>query len=143
MGIYFDYDFKNGKEVERKEKCYLCENENILYAEYYILEGDVYKLYKDSRKIVRGHEVPVGSRVHAICDDCYASVPSEEELVEKILAKRLEEKKSEIKKQLKELLSKIESKKQEIELKEKELAVLRDEVKELEAQVAELEKSLG
>lgn len=142
MGVYFDYDFKNGKEVERKEKCYLCENENILYAEYYILEGDVYKLYKNSRKIVHGHEVPVGSRVHTVCESCYQSVPTEEELVEKILAKRLEEKKSEIKKQLKEILSKIDSKKQEIELKEKELNVLRDELKELESQAAELEKSL-
>lgn len=56
MGIYFNFDFKNGKEVEQPERCYICGRPDVLYAEYYVLDGDVYKLYKNARKIVRGRK---------------------------------------------------------------------------------------
>ncbi len=143
MGIYFDYDFKNGKEVEQQEKCYLCAKPDVLYAEYYILDGDVYRLYKNSRKIVKGKEVPVGSRVHAICDSCLAKYPAEEDLVSAILSKRQEEKKELIKKELDEIFKQIEEKKQEIVLKEKELEVLRAEMTELQKKASDLQASLG
>lgn len=142
MGVYFEYDFKNGKEVEQPERCFLCGKPDVLYAEYYILDGDVYKLYKNARKIVRGKEIPVGSRVHAICDACYSKAPSEEELVEEILKKRLEERKLELRKHLDELFKKIEDKKQEIALKEKELEVLRSELSELQKEASDIESRL-
>lgn len=142
MGIYFDYDFKNGKEVEQPERCYLCGKPDVLYAEYYILDGDIYKLYKNSRKIVRGKEIPVGSRIHPICEACLQKAGTEEDLVEAILQKRMEEKKLELKKQLDEVMQKIEDKKQEIALKEKELAVLRSELEELQKTASELQSRL-
>ncbi len=142
MGIYFEYDFKNGKEIEKREKCYLCEKENILYAEYYILEGDVYKLYKDSRIIVKGKEIPVGSRTHAICDECLQKWPTEEELVEKILARRLEERKVQYKQEFEKYQKMIDQKKQEISLKQKELQILEQELKDLEKKAASLKSMM-
>lgn len=142
MGIYFDYDFKNGKEVEKREKCYLCEKENILYAEYYILEGDVYKLYKDSRKIVKGKEIPVGSRVHAICDECLRKWSTEEELVERILEKRLEERKAQYRRESEKYQRMIEQKKQEIALKQKELQILEQELRDLEKKLEALQSMI-
>lgn len=142
MGVYFDYDFKNGKEVERSEKCFTCSKENILYAEYYILEGDVYKLYKDSKKIVRGKEIPVGSRIHTICDECIDKYSTEEEIVEKILKKRQEERVLQLKDELKTLQNQIEDKKQEIHIKEKELDVLNQELNELKEKSESLKEKL-
>jgi flagellar motility protein MotE (MotC chaperone) len=143
MGIYFNFDFKNGKEVEQPERCYLCGKPDVLYAEYYVLDGEVYKLYKNARKIVRGKEIPVGSRVHPVCEACLSLYPTEEDLVEEIIKRRMEERKKEIQVEIEKLEGKIESKKQEIALKEKELEVLKSELEDLFKQLENLKKVLG
>jgi len=140
MGIYFNFDFKNGKEVEQPERCYLCGKPDVLYAEYYVLEGDTYKLYKNARKIVRGKEIPVGSRVHPVCETCLSLYATEEDLVEAIIKRRMEEKKREIQAEIEKLKAKIEDKKQEISLKEKELELLKSELEELQQQLKTLEQ---
>ncbi len=142
MGIYFNFDFKNGKEVEQPERCYICGKPDVLYAEYYVLDGDTYKLYKNARKIVRGKEIPVGSRIHAICEACLQKYPYEEDLVEEILKKRHEEKKAEIFKEIQKLQSEAESLKQEISLKEKELEVLRSELNEKIEKIRKLQETV-
>lgn len=143
MGIYFNFDFKNGKEVEQPERCYICGRPDVLYAEYYVLDGDVYRLYKNARKIVRGKEIPVGSRVHAICEACLEKYPLEEDLVEEILKKRHEEKKAQIYREIQNLSKEAENKKQEIALKEKELEVLKSELEEIQNKIDNLRKAIG
>lgn len=128
MGVYFDYNFRNGKEVEKAEKCFLCDKEDVVYAEYYVLEGDVYKLYKDARKIIKGKEIHVGSMFHTVCPECDQKHPSEEEVLSLILEKRVEAKKNERRHELEMLEQQIESKKEAI-------AGIQKEIDELVAQV--------
>ena len=142
MGVYFEYDFKNGKEVEKVEQCYLCGNDSVVYAEYYILEGDTYKLYKDARKIIKGKEIQVGSLVHAIGPECLEKYPEEEDLISAILEKRLELKKAEKKKALEEMKQKIKAKEEEIKAKEKEIAELKKELQEMQKEAEKLKKEI-
>lgn len=143
MGVYFEYDFKNGKEVEKTENCYLCKKGSVLFAEYYILDGNTYKLYKESRKIVKGKEIPVGSRLHLVCEACFQESHNEESLVEKILTERLNERKEQYENELNELKALMEKKTQEISLKEKELEVLRQELSEIKDKSESILKLLG
>jgi DNA repair exonuclease SbcCD ATPase subunit len=137
MGVYFDYNFRNGKEVEKAEKCYLCDKEDVVYAEYYVLEGDVYKLYKDARKIIKGKEINVGSMVHTVCPECDQKHPNEEEILSLILERRVESKKSERKEELEMIQKQVES-------KQEALAAIQKEIDELNAQAnaikAEIDK---
>lgn len=142
MGVYFEYDFKNGKEVEKAEKCYLCGADNVIYAEYYILEGDTYKLYKDARKIIKGKEVQVGSQVHTVGPECLEKYPEEEELISSILQKRLDEKKVEKRKEIEEIENQIKAKEDEIRAKEEELKKLQAELDELKKNVEEIKKEV-
>lgn len=143
MGVYFDYDFKNGKEVEKKEACYICGKDSVLYAEYYLEDGGVYKIYKDSRKIVQGREVPVGSKVHPVCDACLKQYRTEEELVERILDRRLQERKETYRKELEQIIAQIDAKRQEYALKEKELQVIQADIAELEQKASAIRNLLG
>jgi len=143
MGVYFEYDFKNGKEVEKRESCYICGKDTVLYAEYYVEDGGVYKLYKDARKIIKGREVPVGSKVHAICDPCVKQYSTEEELVERILDRRLQEKKETYRKELEQISAQIEKKNQERAIKMKELELIEADIAELEKKAATVRSLLG
>lgn len=121
MGVYFDYNFRNGKEVEKAEKCYICDKEDVVYAEYYVLEGDVYKLYKDARKIIKGKEVHFGSQLHTVCPECEQKHLNEEELLSLILEKRVEAKKDERRNELVAIEKQIEEKQQAIAAIQKEI----------------------
>ncbi len=143
MGVYFEYDFKNGKEVEKAEKCYLCDKEDVVYAEYYILEGDVYKLYKDARKIIKGREVQVGSINHSLCPSCIEAYPLEEDLISAILKKRVVEKKEDKKKEVENLQKKIEEKQAELKAKQEEVAAVQKEIDEMKSQLEALKKEIG
>jgi chromosome segregation ATPase len=142
MGVYFEYDFKNGKEVEKVEQCYLCENDTVVYAEYYILEGDTYKLYKDARKIIKGKEIQVGSQVHAIGPECLEKYPEEEDLISAILQKRVDLKKEEKKKALQEVEERIKAKEEEIKAKEKEIAEIKKEIEEIKKEADKIRKEI-
>jgi predicted RNase H-like nuclease (RuvC/YqgF family) len=142
MGVYFEYDFKNGKEVEKVESCYLCENDSVVYAEYYILEGDTYKLYKDARKIIKGKEVQVGSQIHAIGPECLEKYPEEEELISAILQKRVDLKREEKRKVLEEIEEKIRAKEEEIKAKEEEISALKIEIEEIKKEAERLRKEI-
>ena len=142
MGVYFEYDFKNGKEVEKTEKCYICGKDNVVYAEYYILEGDVYKLYKDARKIIKGKELQVGSHFHPLCSTCENKYPSEEELISTILNKRLDEKKDVRKKELTVIEGQVKEKQDQVKAKENEVANLKKELDEIKAKADALKKDI-
>lgn len=90
MGIYFDYDFDNGKEVENYLSCFLCKRKNVLVVEYHVKNGPIYTLYDNARKVFSGREIHVGSSRYLICEECYTSRPSEEDLVAKIIEARRE-----------------------------------------------------
>lgn len=88
MGIYFNYDFENGKEVENWLQCYLCRQKKVLIVEYHIKNGPIYSLYQNARKLYSGHEIKIGSSRYLVCDDCYNIFSSEEEVISEILKKR-------------------------------------------------------
>lgn len=142
MGVYFEYDFKNGKEVEKAEKCFLCDTDSVVYAEYYILEGDTYKLYKDARKIIKGKEVQVGSLVHPVGPECLDKYPEEETLISAILERRVEAKKSERKKEIEELEAQLKDKEIEIKAKEEEVRKLKGELDEIKAKIDAIKKEI-
>ncbi len=142
MGVYFEYDFKNGKEVEKAEKCFLCDADSVVYAEYYILEGDTYKLYKDARKIIKGKEVQVGSQVHAVGPECLEKYPEEETLISAILERRVEAKKSEKKKEIEELEAQMKAKEEEIKAKEEEIKKMKAELDEIKAKIDAIKKEV-
>ncbi len=142
MGVYFEYDFKNGKEVEKAEKCFLCDADSVVYAEYYILEGDTYKLYKDARKIIKGKEVQVGSMVHSVGPECLEKYPEEEALISSILERRLEIKKNERKKEIDELDAQVKAKEEEIKAKEEEVKKLKAELEEIKSKIDAIKKEV-
>ncbi len=113
MGIYFDYDFEDGKEVERWLPCFLCEQKKVLFVEYHIKTGLVYSLYDNARKLQSGHQVKVGSAEHLICDDCYNTYGSEEAVIAEILRRRKEEKTEEKTSQIATIEKEIEETKKE------------------------------
>lgn len=85
MGIYFNYDFENGKEVENWLQCYLCRQKKVLIVEYHIKNGPIYSLYENARKLYSGHEVKLGSSRYLVCNDCYDNHGSEESVISEIL----------------------------------------------------------
>lgn len=90
MGIYFDYDLENGKEVENWTTCFLCDEKKVLFVEYHVKKGPVYTLYDNARKLYSGREVKLASSKYHICDDCFSRYPSEEEVISAILKRRKE-----------------------------------------------------
>lgn len=113
MGIYFEYDFKDGKEVEKWLPCYLCKQKKLLFVEYHIKTGLVYSLYDNARKLQSGHQVKVGSAEYLVCEDCYNTYGSEESLVSEIIARRREEREIENTTQVKVIEKEIEETKKE------------------------------
>jgi len=92
VGIYFDYNYEDGKEVEIWLPCYLCSQKKVLMVEYQIKKGPIYVLLNDeARKLWSGREVKVASETYLICEDCYKSFASEDELITAILKKRKEQ----------------------------------------------------
>jgi hypothetical protein len=114
MGIYFDFDFEEGKEVERWVPCFLCNQRKVLFVEYHIKSGPIYTLYDDARKLWSGKEITVGSGSYLVCEDCFSGYRSEEEVVAEILRRRKEEKTSEKISEIKHLEAEIEEAKKEI-----------------------------
>lgn len=87
MGIYFDYDYEDGKEVENWVPCFLCGEKKVLYVEYHIKKGPIYTLLNDSaRKLWSGHEINIISDRYLVCEDCYSARGSEEKVIEDIIA---------------------------------------------------------
>ncbi|MCK4778283.1 MAG: hypothetical protein KAS39_07860 [Actinomycetia bacterium] len=115
MGIYFDYDFAEGKEVERWMDCYLCNQKKVLFVEYHIKNGPIYSLYNDARKLFSGKELKVGSAEHLICDDCLKQYKNEESIVSEILSHRTEDKKQEKESAIIKLESEVEETKRQID----------------------------
>lgn len=113
MGIYFDYDFEDGKEVEKWSDCYLCNQKKVLFVEYHVKTGLVYSLYDNARKLQSGYQVKVGSAEYLVCEDCYSTYGSEEGLVAEIIRRRKEEKVSETTTQVQTIEKEIEETKKE------------------------------
>lgn len=90
MGIYFDYDFEDGKEVENWISCFLCGEKKVLLVEYHVRKGPIYTLYKDARKLYSGHEISIASSRYLVCEDCYRSLGGEDEVISAILKKKKE-----------------------------------------------------
>ncbi|MCX7831763.1 MAG: hypothetical protein N2440_02555 [Actinobacteria bacterium] len=89
MGIYFNYDYEEGKEVENWVPCYLCGEKKVLYVEYHIKKGPIYTLLNDeARKLWSGREIKIVSDTYLICDDCYQQRPSEDLIISEILKKK-------------------------------------------------------
>lgn len=125
MGIYFDYDLKAGKEVERYVPCYVCGEKKVLFVEYHIPSGTGgYVLYDNARKLFSGKEFQVGSTNHLVCEDCLKEYGSEENVVAEILKRRSETKKTE--------------KQSEIEFLEGEIEETRRHIDELIQKLAQL-----
>lgn len=92
MGIYFEYSYEDGKEVEIWLPCFLCNQKKVLMVEYQIKRGPIYVLLNDdARKLWSGREVKVASETYLICEDCYQSFSSEDELIAAILKKKKEQ----------------------------------------------------
>lgn len=109
MGIYFDLDLENGKEVEKHHPCYLCDEKRVLFVEYQVPSGaGGYVLYDDARKLFSGKEIAAGTAVHLVCEDCLTHYGSEENVIAEILSRRTETKKSEKEGELKYLQEDIE-----------------------------------
>jgi DNA-directed RNA polymerase subunit M/transcription elongation factor TFIIS len=91
MGIYFDYDYEDGKEVENWVPCFLCGEKKVLFVEYHIRKGPIYTLLNDNaRKLWSGHEIKIISDNFLVCEDCYREYPSEDEIISAIIRKRRE-----------------------------------------------------
>jgi uncharacterized protein YbaR (Trm112 family) len=125
MGIYFDYNYEDGKEVEIWLPCFTCGEKKVLMVEYQIKKGPIYVLLNDeARKLWSGREIKVASESYLVCEDCYKSFPSEDELIARILKK----------------------KKEQISLKQAEidtLKVIEQEIEETKAKINELLDKLG
>lgn len=124
MGIYFDYDFEDGKEVENWISCFLCGEKKVLLVEYHVRKGPIYTLYKDARKLYSGHEINIASSKYLVCDDCYRAYGGEDQVISAILKKKkqvspslsggnidpikvIEEEIAEVKKDINKLLDKL------------------------------------
>lgn len=89
MGIYFNYDFEDGKEVENWVPCYLCSQKKVLFVEYHIKKGPIYTLLNDeARKLWSGKEVKIVNDTYLVCEDCYKSYSTEDEVISAILQKK-------------------------------------------------------
>lgn len=89
MGIYFDYDYEDGKEVENRVPCFLCSERKVLFVEYHIKKGPIYTLLSDdARKLWSGREVRIVNDTYLVCEDCFHSYASEDELISAILRKK-------------------------------------------------------
>lgn len=92
MGIYFDYNYEDGKEVENWVRCYLCGEKKVLFVEYHVKKGPIYTLLNDeARKLWSGHEIKIISDRFLICDDCYNKYESEDEIISAIIKKKKEQ----------------------------------------------------
>lgn len=124
MGIYFDYDFDNGKEVENYLPCYLCRQKKVLVVEYHVKNGPIYMLYNDARKVFSGREIHLGSSRYLVCEDCYRERGSEEDVIAEILEQRREAGAS-------------------LTVEYDAIKVLEEEIYETKAQIAELIEKIG
>ncbi len=115
MGIYFDYDFEDGKEVEYWLTCYLCHQKKVLFVEYQVKSGPIYTLYNNARRLESGKELKVGTLSHLVCLDCYNAFGSEEGVVAEILRRRKEEKHSEKIAHLKQIETEINETRKQID----------------------------
>ncbi len=115
MGIYFDFDFEEGKEVERWTPCFLCNQKKVLFVEYHVKNGPVYTLYDNARKLWSGKELKVGSGNFFVCEDCLNEWGSEEEIVAEIMNRRKKEKDSLRETEIQQLEAQIEEARKEID----------------------------
>lgn len=89
MGIYFNYDYEDGKEVENWVPCYLCGKKKVLFVEYHIKKGPIYTLLNDeARKLWSGREIKIVNDAYLICEDCYKEKGSEDLMISEILKKK-------------------------------------------------------
>lgn len=90
MGIYFDYDFEDGKEVENWISCFLCGEKKVLVVEYHVKKGPIYTLYDNARKLYSGHEINIASSKYLVCEDCYRTYGGEDQVISAVLKKKKE-----------------------------------------------------
>lgn len=89
MGIYFNYDYEDGKEVENWVPCFLCGAKKVLFVEYHIKKGPIYTLLSDeARKLWSGKEIKIINDTYLVCEDCYKEYETEDAIISEIIKKK-------------------------------------------------------